>query len=353
VALVLFLLVILFRPEGLLGKSEERKVVTRPANRVIVVVAALAAARMDHASAATSYLHDALLASISWRRWASTHRRLRGARCRSGSGVLRSSVRYIAAIAMKSGWPFLVVLPLRGHRVLCDRPRARLPGAARAAPLPRVRHAGFNVLVFLVMRNEEKITGGTFGISNIPRPSVLGMSTDGHIAFFYFTLASLLVLGALLWYLLRSPWGRAFRGAARQPDPGGEPGSEHHGVHPPRVRDRRRLRGHRRRVLRIARGVHRARPVPFLDVAHDAARGDRRRLGALLRSGRRHDHHHPAARGAARFQRRVAQVHAEVVPRFLRVAVVLLMVWLPGGILSVFDRWKKAPALPAKVDVKP
>ena len=28
---------------------------------------------------------------------------------------------------------------------------------------------------------------------------------------------------------------------------------------------------------------------------------------------------------------------------FFGVAVVLLMVWLPGGILSIFDRWKRTP----------
>ena len=117
---------------------------------------------------------------------------------------------YIAAILMKFGWPFFVVLPIAAIACFAI-------GLALGFPALRVQHhylafatLGFNVLVFLVMRNEEKITGGTFGISNIPRPSVLGMSTDGHIAFFYFTLASLLVLGALLWYLLRSPWGRAF-----------------------------------------------------------------------------------------------------------------------------------------------
>jgi hypothetical protein len=28
---------------------------------------------------------------------------------------------------------------------------------------------------------------------------------------------------------------------------------------------------------------------------------------------------------------------------FFGIAVMALMAWLPGGILSVFDRWKKAP----------
>ena len=38
---------------------------------------------------------------------------------------------------------------------------------------------------------------------------------------------------------------------------------------------------------------------------------------------------------------------------FFGVAVVLLMVWLPGGILSIADRWKKAPAAPAKAEARP
>ena len=57
-------------------------------------------------------------------------------------------------------------------------------GLALGFPALRVQHhylafatLGFNVLVFLVMRNEEKITGGTFGISGIPRPSLFGFST--------------------------------------------------------------------------------------------------------------------------------------------------------------------------------
>jgi branched-chain amino acid transport system permease protein len=90
-------------------------------------------------------------------------------------------------------------------------------GLALGFPALRVQHhylafatLGFNVLVYLVMRNEEKITGGTFGISNIPRPALFGVDLGGHLVFFYFTMGSLVVLGLLLWSLLRSPWGRAF-----------------------------------------------------------------------------------------------------------------------------------------------
>jgi branched-chain amino acid transport system permease protein len=117
---------------------------------------------------------------------------------------------YIAAIGLKAGLPFFAVLPLAA--IACFA-----VGLALGFPALRVQHhylafatLGFNVLVFLVMRNEEKITGGTFGISGIPRPSLLGLSLDGSLAFFWFTLASTLVVIALLWWLLRSPWGRAF-----------------------------------------------------------------------------------------------------------------------------------------------
>ena len=117
---------------------------------------------------------------------------------------------YIAAIALKAGVPFLLVLPIAG--VACF-----VIGLALGFPALRVQHhylafatLGFNVLVYLGMRNEEKITGGTFGISAIPRPSLLGFAFDTEKAYFYFTLVSLILLASLLWWLLRSPWGRAF-----------------------------------------------------------------------------------------------------------------------------------------------
>jgi len=117
---------------------------------------------------------------------------------------------YHAAILLKLGCPFLLVLPVAA--IVCF-----IVGLALGFPALRVQHhylafatLGFNVLVFLVMRNEEHITGGTFGISGIPRPSLFGMSLEGNLAFFYFTFISALVLIALLGWLLRSPWGRAF-----------------------------------------------------------------------------------------------------------------------------------------------
>src|SRR6266576_3335032 len=117
---------------------------------------------------------------------------------------------YIAAIALKGGVPFLLVLPMSA--IACF-----VVGLALGFPALRVQHhylafatLGFNVLVFLVMRNEEPLTGGTFGIANIPRPTLFGYSLDGALPFFYFAFVSVILLAAVLWCLLRSPWGRAF-----------------------------------------------------------------------------------------------------------------------------------------------
>ena len=227
---------------------------------------------------------------------------------------------YIAAILLKAR--------LAVPRSCCRSRRspASSIGLALGFPALRVQHhylafatLGFNVLVFLVMRNEEKLTGGTFGISDIPRPVAASASrSTAHLAFFYFTLASLIVLALAAVVAAALAVGPRVRGAARQPDPRREPRRQHHRLHAARVRDRRRLRRRRRRLLRVAGRVHRARTVPLLDVAHDAARGHRRRLGPLLRPGGRHGHHRPAAGAAARRAWHALKFMQNVVSRVLR-----------------------------------
>ena len=69
----------------------------------------------------------------------------------------------------------------------------------------------FNTLFFLVARNEDWLTGGSYGLSNIPRPAIGPISADGQRAFYYFTLAVTAVAVAGLWGIVRSPWGRAFK----------------------------------------------------------------------------------------------------------------------------------------------
>jgi branched-chain amino acid transport system permease protein len=117
---------------------------------------------------------------------------------------------YTAAILMKLGVSFWFVLPAAA--LLCFA-----VGLALGFPALRVQHhylafatLGFNVLVYLFIRNEEWLTGGTFGISGIQRPSFFGLSLERSAAFFWFAYGSTILLALLLWWVIRSPWGRAF-----------------------------------------------------------------------------------------------------------------------------------------------
>jgi branched-chain amino acid transport system permease protein len=117
---------------------------------------------------------------------------------------------YTVAILMKAGFSFWLGFPLA--IVGCFA-----AGIALGFPALRVQSIylafatlGFNTAVWLVMRNEEWLTGGTFGINGIPRPEFLGFSLKGNLPYYYFVLGCTLVMMLLLGGLLRSPWGKAF-----------------------------------------------------------------------------------------------------------------------------------------------
>jgi branched-chain amino acid transport system permease protein len=117
---------------------------------------------------------------------------------------------YTAALLTTQGWPlgaaFAVAI------ALCF-----VIGWLLGYPALRVQHhylafvtLAFATLVFLLLRNEEWLTKGVYGISGIPRPTVLGWSTQGPVDFYFFCLGVLALVSAAAWWLIRSPWGRAF-----------------------------------------------------------------------------------------------------------------------------------------------
>jgi branched-chain amino acid transport system permease protein len=91
-------------------------------------------------------------------------------------------------------------------------------------PALRVQHhylafvtLAFNTLIYLIFRNEEWLTGGIYGISNVPRPNVLGWSMNGSREFCYFCIAHLVLVSLAAWWLIHSPWGRAFVAVRENP----------------------------------------------------------------------------------------------------------------------------------------
>ena len=117
---------------------------------------------------------------------------------------------YTVAILMKAGFSFWLGLPVAA--VGCF-----VIGLALGFPALRVQTIylafatlGFNTAVWLVMRNEEWLTGGTFGINNVARPGLFGFNLNSNLSYYYFVLGVTVLMGLLLWGLLRSPWGKAF-----------------------------------------------------------------------------------------------------------------------------------------------
>ncbi len=124
---------------------------------------------------------------------------------------------YTVAIAMKAGISWWVGLP--AAMALCF-----VVGLVLGFPALRVQTIylafatlGFNTAVWLVMRNEEWLTGGTFGLNGIPRPEIFGYSLKDSLPYYYFVLAVAAIAIALLWCLLRSPWGKAFQALRDNP----------------------------------------------------------------------------------------------------------------------------------------
>ena len=241
---------------------------------------------------------------------------------------------YCAGILLKLGVPFFIVLPTAA--VACFA-----VGLVLGFPALRVQHhylafatLGFNVLVFLVMRNEEKLTGGTFGISNIPRPSLFGYSLDGSLAFFYFSYASAIILALVLWWLLRSPWGRAFAALRDNPIR-----AESTGVN---------ITAYTLLAFAIGAacagigGVYLAALVNFIEPGQFHLSVSLMMLLAVI------------VGGSGRFFGPVlGSVIVVLLPEWLRFlqdwylaifgfAVIVLMVFLPGGLLSLSDRFKWA-----------
>jgi branched-chain amino acid transport system permease protein len=117
---------------------------------------------------------------------------------------------YTVAILLKAGISFWIGLPLAMLGCFAIGLGLGFPALRVQTIYLAFATLGFNTAVWLVMRNEEWLTGGTFGINDIARPSLFGLSLNGNLAYYYFVLAVAVVLGALLYGLLRSPWGKAF-----------------------------------------------------------------------------------------------------------------------------------------------
>ena len=117
---------------------------------------------------------------------------------------------YTTAILTTHGWPFWSALLLAGGLGFGI-------GWLLGYPALRVQHhylafvtLAFMTMAYLIFRNEAWLTGGVFGINRVPRPSLLGWPATKPLAYYYVCLGALAIVLAGSWWMIRSPWGRAF-----------------------------------------------------------------------------------------------------------------------------------------------
>lgn len=241
---------------------------------------------------------------------------------------------YTAAILAKAGIPWLAIFPIAA--LICFA-----IGLLLGFPALRVQHhylafatLGFNMLVFLFLRNEEWLTGGTFGLNNIPRPTIFGVRFTRNPDFFTLCFFVMLIMGALMAWLLRSPWGRAFAALRDNPIR-----AESVGIN---------TTFYTLMAFAIGAaygGVAGALFAPLVQFVEPAPFSVANSLSMLLMV---------IAGGSGKFLGpAVGAAIIVLLPEWLRVAadwylavfgvlIVLMMIWLPGGLLSLPDRLRAA-----------
>jgi branched-chain amino acid transport system permease protein len=123
-----------------------------------------------------------------------------------GQGAFYGIGAYASAIlTVNVGVPFPIALLLAGTAAalasLLMVPITRLTGAYLA-----VATLGFSILIYLVLKNEEWLTGGSFGFIGIPRPTLFGFVLR-HPMHSYYLCAG---VAALVYFLLARIDGTRF-----------------------------------------------------------------------------------------------------------------------------------------------
>jgi branched-chain amino acid transport system permease protein len=131
-------------------------------------------------------------------------------------GTLNVPFPFVAAPWVLTWEPFSIITALAVSAVLTF-----LLGLVIGFPALRVQKhylafvtLAFSVFLWLVFRNEEWLTGGVFGIQDIRRPTIFGieMAPSRRVPerYTYFVLITTILLTSAMWWLVKSPWGRAF-----------------------------------------------------------------------------------------------------------------------------------------------
>jgi branched-chain amino acid transport system permease protein len=120
-------------------------------------------------------------------------------------------------LTTKLGLPFPLALICAGLMAsivsLLMVPITRLSGVYLA-----VSTIGFSILVHLFLKNEEWLTGGTFGLIGIPRVEILGFKSKNPMYSYFLCISFAVVTYFGLYLLEKSSFGRAIKAIQQNED---------------------------------------------------------------------------------------------------------------------------------------
>jgi len=114
--------------------------------------------------------------------------------------------------------PFLLAIAVAGLTCMVFSVLIGFPALRVQGPWLAFVTLAFNLLVFLVLNNEVGLTGGSRGLRVLRSDvSAFGVDLFETRNYYYFCLVFLLAATALVWWIVRSPWGRAFKALRDNP----------------------------------------------------------------------------------------------------------------------------------------
>lgn len=135
-----------------------------------------------------------------------------------GQGAFYGIGAYVsAALSMHLGMPFLLALLIAGLVAALSSlllvPIVKLPSSSLA-----VATLGFNIIIYLIILNEDWATGGSYGLLNVPPPSIFGYSLDSERDMYFLCLVIAALVYVALDRLVHSRFGRALKAISQDED---------------------------------------------------------------------------------------------------------------------------------------
>ncbi|HTM73988.1 MAG TPA: branched-chain amino acid ABC transporter permease [Pseudolabrys sp.] len=135
-----------------------------------------------------------------------------------GQGAFYGIGAYVSAVltlhfGVPFGLAFLTAGLVAAISSLLLVPIVKLPSSSLA-----VATLGFNIIIYLFMLNEEWATGGSYGMLNVPLPSIFGFkfTTERDLYFLILAVTAIIYFG--LDRLAHSRFGRALRAISQDED---------------------------------------------------------------------------------------------------------------------------------------